>query len=221
MLVEQAYQRYLLKVEKNGVNDNLSTDRGRFVIIFNEAQNKYVEFMLDRKGEDDIRYIQKLLVPNKRIPFNTKTLEYYSFKLPENYFDFANTYASCSKGVCVNQKVYLYEFKEENKNEILMDEFQRPSFLWREAPFNINSDSIKVYYEDFKVDEILLSYYRYAQQISLIDSEDPESQFDENKKLEFDDKVIDRILSSAAGEFELNNEDPFFQQQKQRTITKI
>ena len=111
--------------------------------------------------------------------------------------------------------------KEEDKNEVLQDEFNKPSFLWREAPSTIGSDKINVYYTDFVVDDILLSYYRYATQIKLLDPEDPESHFDETQKIEFDDKLVDRILSLCAGEFELNNEDPFYAQQIQRTTTKI
>lgn len=221
MLVETAYQKYLNKVEKNGVNDNISTDRGRFVILYNESQNKIQESLLDRRGEDDIRYIQKLLVSNKEILFENKNEEYYRFPLPGNYFDFANVYASCSKDGCNGQKVYLFPIKEEDKNEVLQDEFNKPSFLWRESPYTIGSDAINVYYDDFSVDKVYLSYYRYATQIALLDPEDPESQFNENKKIEFDDKLVDRILSLCAGEFELNNEDPFYVQQTQRAATKI
>lgn len=221
MLVEQAYQKYLNKVEKNGVNDNISTDRGRFVILFNESQNKIQESLLDRRGEDDIRYIQKLLVTNKKISFTNKTDQYYKFPLPGNYFDFANVYASCSKDSCISQKVYLFSMKEEDANEVLQDEFNKPSFTWRESPFTIGSDAINVYYDDFSVDSIVLSYYRYATQIALLDPEDPESRFNETQKIEFDDKLVDRILSVCAGEFELNNEDPFYQQQLQRAVTKI
>lgn len=221
MLVEQAYQKYLNKVEKNGVNDNISTDRGRFVILYNESQNKIQESLLDRRGEDDIRYIQKLLISDKKISSETQTEEYYKFPLPGNYFDFANVYASCSKDSCTGQKLYLFPIREEDKNEVLQDEFNKPSFLWRESPYTIGSDAINVYYDDFSVDIISLSYYRYANQIKLLDPEDPESQFNETQKIEFDDKLVDRILSLCAGEFELNNEDPFYQQQVQRASVKI
>lgn len=221
MLVEQAYQKYLNKVEKNGVNDNISTDRGRFVILYNESQNKIQESLLDRRGEDDIRYIQKPLVPNKEISSKTKTEQYYKFPLPGDYFDFANVYASCSKDSCSSQKIDLFPMKEEDKNEVLQDEFNKPSFLWRESLYTIGSDAINVYYDDFSVDNISLSYYRYANQIVLLDPDDPESQFNETQKIEFDDKLTDRIISLCAGEFELNNEDPFYQQQIQRVVTKI
>ena len=47
MTPEQAYLKYIIKVEKNSTNDNISTDRGRFAYIFNEAQNKFIEWLLD------------------------------------------------------------------------------------------------------------------------------------------------------------------------------
>jgi hypothetical protein len=221
MSIEEAYQKYLIKVEGNATNDNIATDRGRWVIQFNEALNKYVEWLLDKRGEDDIRYIQALIVKNKKIEFKDFSENTYNFELPINYFDFINVYASCSKGDCENQKVDLFELEGESENGILQDAHNAPSFLWREAPFTFSSNTINVYFSDFIVDTISLTYYRYAQQVTLIDPEDPEGDFDEEKGFDLDDKVINRIISLVAGEFELNNENPFFQQQLRRSVEKI
>lgn len=221
MQVEQAYQKYLIKVERNGTNDNIATDRGRFVILYNESSNRYVEHILQNsKGEDDIEYIQNLLVLEKEISDSVKTKTAYKFQIPEDYFFYSNVFAMCTKEKCTD-RMELYKLKEENKNEYLQDEYYKPSFLWREAPYNLTSNKVNVYYDDFKVDKIYLSYYRYPNQIALINPKNPESKFNELKKIEFDDKVTDRILSICAGEFSLNNADPIFQAQKQNAITKF
>lgn len=220
MTVEQAYQKYILKTEKNSTNDNITTDKGRFVLLFNESQNKLIEFFLDRKAEDDIRYIQKIHVPNKNITPKKKQESKYIFELPTNYFGLTNVYGYASSDCCSHEKITLFPVKNENENEILADQFNNPSFLYRESPYTISSNNIYVYVDDFKIDNIVLSYYRYPTQISLIDNNDPESDFDESKKIEFDDKFTDRVISLAAGEFDLNQENQRFQLQKARAIQK-
>ena len=67
MKTSEAYDRYILKSEKNGTNDNVSTDRQRFVESYNEWQIRYTEYMYDLKNEDDFRYIESLLILNHKI----------------------------------------------------------------------------------------------------------------------------------------------------------
>src|SRR5690606_27165133 len=121
---------------------------------------------------------------------------------------------------CSNEKLQLFPIRTENENEILNDEFNKPSFLYRESPYTISSNNINVYVDDFKIDNIVLTYYRYPTQISLIDPEDPESEFDETKQIEGDDKLIDRVISLAVGEFDLNQENQRFQLHKANAIQK-
>jgi hypothetical protein len=216
--IELAYESYLLKVEKNGVNDGLSTSRDRFVIAFNEAQNKYSEFHLQNRGVDDIRYIEHLLVPDKRIGSPLKILDHYNFLLPENYLDLVFVRGVGSKGTCTNQKLDLFDVKKaENLPEILNDEDNKPSFKWREAPYLIASNKVNVYTDNtFSVDEIFLTYYRYPNKIALVDPYNPESDFDETIKIEWDAKSLDRIISLTAGEFDLNTNNPRVQAQNAR-----
>ena len=221
MLIEQAFQKYLQKVEKNGRNDNISTERGRFVTIYNESQNKYIEYILDRKSNDDIRHIQSLLITDKKLSDPQKVRNHYNFKFPPNYFDLSNVYALGSKGKCKNKEIYLFEAKEENKNELLQDEYHKPSFFWRETFYILATDTLNVYYDDFTIENLILSYYRKPVQIALLDPENPETTFNETIQMDFPDYVQDRIISLCAGEFSLNENDPIFQAQKQRVVSKL
>jgi hypothetical protein len=217
--VEEAYIKYKAKVEKNITNDDISTDRGRFVLVFNEAQNKFTEIHLQNRGSDDIRYIEHLLTPDKKISENKSKYDRQDFPQPKDYFDLSNLRVFASKGKCKNEEIkFLYEPPRENLQELLHDENNKPSFKWREAIFNINSNNISIYNDkDFKVDYILLSYYRYPNQISLIDSDNPESKFRETK-IEWDDKSLDRIISLSAGETDMNDLNPRYQLQQTRTL---
>lgn len=217
--IEEAYIKYKAKVESNIKNDGISTDRGRFVLVFNEAQNKFTEIHLQNRGSDDIRYIEHLLVPDKKIEENTSNFDRQDFKQPKNYLDLANLRVFASKGKCKNEEIkFLYEPPRENLQELLHDENNKPSFKWREAIFNVNSNNISIYNNrDFKVDYILLSYYKYPNQISLIDPNNPESNFDENIKIQWDNKSLDRIISLSAGETDINTLNPRYQLQQLRT----
>ena len=146
---------------------------------------------------------------------------HYDFDLPEDYLGFSNAYCLASKGDCLEKRIDLVEIKDENLNELINDEFNKPSFEYRESLYQIVSDELIVYYTDFTVDKLLLSYYRYPQQIQLENPTNPESKLDDTKNPEFDDKIVDRILSIAAGEYDLNGNNPRFQAQKQRVASKF
>ena len=215
-MIEQAFIKYKNKVEKNITNDQASTDRGRFVLLFNETQNKFIEFHLQQRGVDDIRYIQNFLVLDKNIASTSKTQDHYNFPLPKDYLDTSDVRAFASNDKCKNTKLNLWEIQIENLSELIQDEFNKPSFKWRESFYTINSNALSVYVDDFSIDNVLLNYYRYPNQISLIDPIDPESDFNELVKIEWDDKALDRIISMCAGEFDINQNNPRYQLQNFR-----
>lgn len=221
MDVQLAYDKFQVKVNNNSETGKIAVDRGRFVMIFNEAQNKLVEYILDKKSEDDIRYIQKIVVSDHIITESFSKLDYQEFKLPKNYFDFSSAYAEASTSKCKGKKITLHEFKDDDKTSILDDENNKPLFIARESFLHIASDKVKVYKGDFTIDRLILSYYRYPVQIALKNPEDPESDFDLRLNPEFDDKFVDRIISSASGEFELNTMNQKAQFDKQRAQQKL
>lgn len=221
MTASRAYEKYLLKTQENGTNDNLPVSRDYFVSVFNEAQTKYVEWHLDKKNSDERRNIQQLLIPDLIIETSTKVLNHYDFQLPENYLELSNAYCFGSQDSCTEQRINLYEIKDDNMNEIIEDENLKPSFKFRESPYQVVSNKVLVYVDNFQVDKLSLSYYRYPQQIQLEDPSNPESKLDDTKNPEFEDRVIDRILSIAAGDYDLNGNNPRFQAQQQRVVNKF
>ena len=221
MTTEQTYIKFLLKVNDNFENSNVAGDRGRFVVVFNEAQNKMIEYILDNKKNDESRYIQQILVSNHKI-LKTASVEYAdTFQLPKDYFDLSSAYTKASNDTCKDQKISLYEIKDDNKVEILQDEFNKPSFIAREAPFSLSSNKLHVYKDCFSNDELFISYYRYPVQIRTVVEDDPESPFNELFAPEFDDKFLDRIISMAASLFEENSSDPKYQIDMQLSLIHI
>lgn len=205
MKATEIYNRFLLKSDKNSVNESLSVDRGRFVELYNEHQYRFVEYIYNKKGDDDLRNIQTLLVESVPLSRTFKDKDSVVFELPSDYFEFSNVYGLGSKGSCTNAKIDLFEIKDMDRNLILLDEFTSPSFEYREAPFIISNNSIKVFTDDFSIDNIVLSYYRYPKPVRLLFPNNPESELDDSYDLDFDEKIINRIVSMAVSGFDVNN----------------
>lgn len=206
MKTSQVYDRYILKAEKNGTNDNISTDKMRFIENYNEWCIRYSLYIYDSKNEDDFRNIESLLIPNKKVEKSKKERDFYSFDLPDNYLEFSSAFALGSKGNCKNKKIdLLYEINDIERAIYLSDEFTSPSFEYREAPYFIGAGAVNVFYTDFTIDSIILSYYRYPKKLRLQNPDNPESDFDDSFDVDFDEKSINRIISAAVGGFDLNN----------------
>jgi hypothetical protein len=216
MTVEEAKNRYQIKAEKNGTNDNITTDNYRFCLNFNESQNKFLSLQLQNRGIDDIRYIEKFLVLDKELLPESPILHgKINFNLPTNYFDLASARAIAIKGKC-KDLIKIDEVLIENLPEIITNEDLKPSFEWRESIFLINSNNISVYVDEFKIEKVLLNYYRYPNQIKLVNPEDPESNFD-SVSIEWDDKSLDDIISLMVVNFDINQGNPRYQMNTLRT----
>jgi hypothetical protein len=221
MTTEQAFLRFQVKIDENLESSKIGIDRGRFVLLFNEAQNKMIEFVLNRKGTDDYQYIQRILVPNLEILRSISDDFSDIFAIPTDFLSFSSAYSKASKGSCIDTKISLFDIKDDNKTEILQDEFNKPSFIAREAPFTMASKNFHLYKDGFTHDKLHLSYYRYPVQIKLVVEDDPESQFDTAFDPEFDDIFVDRILSMAASEFEINEENQKSQLDRMRAQQEL
>src|SRR3990172_9771774 len=104
MTTNQTYQSFIIKINESATTDSLSCDKGRFVNLYNNVQNRLIESFLDRRFEDDIRYLQRILVDDLKISSSVNHLDHQDFALPINYFDFSNAYALATKGECAKVK---------------------------------------------------------------------------------------------------------------------
>ena len=201
MNANNVYIKLLSKVNENFTNDNIALDKGRAFYHINEAQNKFTEWALEKRNDDTLRDIQILLVDDLRLEVEKSHLNHTNFKLPANYFDFSNLTVKASKEKCKNAKLLPIEIKDENKHLLEFDYNNKPSFEWRETFYNLSSNNIKVYKDDFEISEVYLSYYRYPKQINFEGFIMSDGSPSINSDPEFDDKIMDRIISIAAKDF--------------------
>lgn len=221
MSPNQVYESFIIKANANAQTDNVSVDRGRFVKIFNEASNKFVEWILEKQNGDEIDYIQALLTTTK-ITNNIKKEGYQLFALPKNFFDLSTVSARATGGCCENISMTLTEIKSGNEDVILNDSASEPSIDYRETSYYLEGGKVKIFTKDFNIDSATVTFYKYPEQISIIEEDDPESQFkDSDKELKLDNKALDRIISIATADYSLNTSNPKFQLDKSRVVTKF
>ena len=205
MNTELIYQKILEKTNKNLNNGSISLDRARAVSLFNEEQNKFVEWTLQKRNTTDIRDIQCLL-DNKDLILKEDSATESSFSLPKNYFDFSNIKIKATSGDCSDYLLPV-EIKSDNSEEVLFDEDNKPSFFYRETPYLFKNNTVLVYKDGFVIDKVILTYYRYPKQFNIEGFQDEEGFNSFNSEPEFDDKIVDRIISMVATSFDINNEN--------------
>lgn len=216
MTIETAYDKFLEYVNKNAINDEIAADEYRFILHFRSAELSLLEEYLERRNEDDIRAIQRFLKPEK-LQVGTTSTAFTSYKLPTDFFDFSNVSITASKGSC-KDTLYTFEVKNEDVEEYLRDDHNNPSFEARETFYTIFNDSINVYKDDFKIERVDLFYYRYPRQPDIQGYELEEGKVSTNVDPEWDDKMVERIIKLAAGNFLLANDDPKQSALKQESI---
>ena len=84
---QAVYLKFLQKVNKNFTQFNISCDMGRFVLIFNEVKNRWVETNL--KGKDSI-LIDNLRETIKDIPLTSPPVvkdNYVEFIVPDDFYE--------------------------------------------------------------------------------------------------------------------------------------
>ena len=222
MNIGTAYLKFLEKVNKNYTNDNISVDVGRFVSLFNAKQIRFLEYVLEKRNEDDIRYVQKMLVKDESLEFLRKKLNHCDFKLPSNFFSFVNVQANADEGSCSSNRINLWEIKNENIHELLQDEYNKPSFKWRETFYSFADDTIVIYVDNFTISEVFLTYYRYPKKVDMKGYVKEDGSFSTDIDPEWDDKVVERIIEFCVADFDINNDDlQRYQLENVRKISKF
>lgn len=197
----------LEKGNKNFTNGTIALDRARAVYLFNEEMNKFVEWTLQKKSNTNVQDIQQLL-STKSLTLGSSTETYDMFTLPKDFFSFVNISKLTASGQGYFSVPMLgYQAKPENIHELLVDENNKPSIKHRETPYTLEGNAIKVYKDNFKIDTLGITYYRYPRQFNLEGyiTEDNQNSF--NSDPEFEDRIVDRIISMCITSFDINNEN--------------
>lgn len=207
MNIDEAYIRFLQLVNRNATNNRTNVDKPRFVLSYTDMQNRFVEWVLEKRNEDVIRDIQAILVKDKNLLVTDTKSTYTAYGLPSNYFNFANITASAKTECCQADWLTLHEVKSEDAEELRNDTNNKPSFEYRESFYYFSEGSIILYKDEFEYEKVLLTYYRYPLQVDIIGYKKADGSDSISVDPEFDDKVVVRILLAMAKEFSAVNSD--------------
>ena len=205
MNCELIYQKINEKTNKNLNNGSIVMDRSRAVSAFNEEQNRFIEWTLQKRNTFDVRDIQNLLVREK-LNLKEENENFSSFNLPDNYFAFTNVKVKASNGSCTDFLLPV-PIKPENQEEILFDVNNKPSFEYRECPYFLQNNSITILKDNFTIENIGLLYYRKPKQFNIKGYINESNQDSFDSEPEFDDRIVDRIIGMVATSFDINNEN--------------
>ena len=207
MTIQEAYLKFLDKVNRNSTNDNVVADKARFIMLFNEEQNRYFEWLYEKQNEDDFRYMQSLLIFDTELDSGDSKLNHSNFKLPDDYFLFSNLQIFGDNDNCKNEKLLAFEAKQADVEELYCDANNCPSFPFRETFYTFGNNEVAVYFKDFQVSKVYLTYYRCPKQVDIAGY----LRFDKTQSTdcdpEFNDKIVNRILNAVALRFNLNTDN--------------
>lgn len=136
MKIVDCYLRALQKAEENMTNGGIKLDKARFVQLFNDEQNRLVRYILDKKNEEDIRYIQKLVVYSKELDEkgDKDNPESTLFSLPSDFFSFSNISGVFEEQLnqCKRRSGKLWTAKqiEENLSSGVFSEYFEKEFAY-------------------------------------------------------------------------------------------
>ena len=207
MKINEAYIYFIDLVNRNATNNNINVDKPRFINLFNKLSVEYTSWILEKRNEDVIRHISPLLILEKPLKVKENKDSYSSFTLPTDYFDLANLHITASQGDCKGEKIYTFEVKSENLEELLSDVNNRPSFKFRETFYLTSNGAVAIYKDNFTFDQVSLSYYRYPKTVDMAGYIHSDGTSSADIDPEFDDKVVHKILTGMAKQFSATNGD--------------
>lgn len=220
MTINEAYERFTIKLSRNAGSDNITADKPRFVLSFNEQAIRLLEHYINNKNDDEVRYAQVFLVSGKELERSGTFLDRIAFKLPEDYLDISSAYAFASKGDCKSKKISLWQFKDDNYSEIVFNTNDKPSFEFEESPYILSSGKIEVFKDDFDIEKVILSYYQYPKKVDIEGYIHGDGTASTNIDPNFDDKIVNKIISMTVEDFQRNYQDQLgFQMGKDRILT--
>lgn len=223
MIALQAYERFLVKLNKNDTNANVNVPKGRFVVIYNEQSKRWLKEKLKQKlSTDELDELSTLLVdPIEPLVKLNKHFDHVDFQVPNDFFQASSSYVIASKGECKGRVLDNWNTKGKNIRILLRDENNKPSFEYEETLFGVSDGKIKVYFDDFEIDEVFLSYYRTPKDIDITGYINSLNQPSTNIDPDLPDMAINEIISRCVTEVTRNVGDPQgFQFSKERQQTE-
>jgi hypothetical protein len=188
------------RIQKQDTNFNSNFLDEEFEDALNKGLNDWVRrqhhgFNQFKEGDENTEQrtddLQILIVPEKKISVIDRGIYSEISKLPEDYRYYKRITPIVSKDNCLQVRLKSFFIEESNVDDYLKDWTFTPSFDFEETFHTLSSNKFKIYHnKDFKIEEVLLTYYRNPLKISCL-------KRDYDKKWEWKDDVAEVIIDEA------------------------
>lgn len=166
MTIQDVYIDFITRIERNMTNDNLDIDQERFVIIFNNAQNRHLNWVLSNNLGTNTRHIRDFVVSAEPISLITNEEQYNSYQLPSDYVQGIYTTCKATNKGCTTTEMTLHKVIPENANSLYTDFNNEPNLEWEESFYTIQKD-LKIYHKGFTTSDVKLDYYRLPKKVEM------------------------------------------------------
>ena len=200
------YLKLLLKINKGNSGGSIAIDKPRFVLLFNEVKNRWVEKHL--KDKDSI-LIDSLweLVTSAQLLNGAKTDTYTEFLIPDDFYEFIGGTCEALRKPC-KRTLYMREVKNQNKTILKFDLNEAPSFDYEWTFCSIQNKSVRIYTTDFDVIKTDIEYYKAIPDVDIAGYIKIDGTASIDIPIDISDQYVDQIINLAAEEYMRDFENP-------------
>lgn len=207
MTSENAYIKFLIKINKGSTQFNATIDKSIFCSLYNEAQRRWLNKNTPETTSDEVNNVQSIITPVILYPTNV-SFEFVEFDLPKDWFASADSYVLANQGECKNRIINLYQVKSISVRKLMADDSSEPSFDFEESFYTIEHNKIKVYKKNFDIVNLSFNYYKEPKDIQIAGGVNIDGTPMINIDPDLADIFVDQIISEAATEYMRNWENP-------------
>lgn len=191
-------------MNKNDSNEGVNILPSHFVLLFNTERFRwFTEFFKSDADNWKLSSLDTFLevdVLLKKVKTYDDSIE---FEIPTDFFRQASSFSIADKGDCKGRKLFNFEKKALGFQTTLADDFNSPQFDYEETPYLITKKMLRVYFSDFKIKRVYLSYYREPKPIDIAGymKVDDTASVDADTDLSEEqiDEVIERVVKRISG----------------------
>ena len=206
MSPELIYTKFLLKINKGNSGGNIACDRARFVLIFNEVKNRWVESHLKDKDSILIDSIWEI-VKTVNLTNGINIDGYTEFEIPFDFYELILANCEAQRESC-RKTIFLREVKNHDKNTLRFNLNYKPDFDFEWSFCSLQGGYIRVYRDDFVVNNLTIEYYKVIPNIDIEGYTHLDGSPSTNIGIEISEQYVDQIINLAAEEFMRDFQDP-------------
>lgn len=203
---ELIYIKFLNKVNKGNTQGDIAVDKDRFVLIFNEVKNRWVEQTLKVKDSILIDSLWEI-VKTKDLYDGMEKKDYVEFYIPEDFYELILAECNAEKNNC-KKRLFLREVKNQDKNNLRFNTNYKPDFEFDWSFVSLQNETIRVYADKFKVKDVTIEYYQVIPDLDIEGYVHLDGTPSSNIPIPLSEQYVDQIINLAAEEFERNFQNP-------------